>query len=232
MGNLVDGLGQLFMNYPAWRLVIIGGSMLLQGELAVLLLMYFVLNHFLTFQEFVISALGTVFVAELFVYFFGRMMRGTRFGWKFYRKMKGNRRVQLYSYYLKKNIGKLLIVAKFLPATSVLSLLLTGWTRVKFGTFLKAYTKSLLFWFGSMTLVAYFLMSGVTYLKTSQSFRSVEIVIGGLFVLIFVAEHFIKESMNARFNLESKAEVIGKAVEEWEKNAPEIKNPADDKPQG
>lgn len=233
MGNFVDSLGALMLHYPAWRYLIIGGSMLIQGELAVLVLMYFVLNRFLTFQEFVISALGTIVIAETFVYFVGRVMRGTRFGWKFYRRMKANRRVQLYSYYLKKNIGKLLMISKFLPATSVLALLLTGWTRVKFGTFFKAYLRSLLLWFGAITLLAYFLMSGVTYLKTSRSFRSIEIVIAGLFVLIFITEHFIKKSMNARFNLESKTETMGGVAEEWEEEIPEIKSPAGNKtPQG
>lgn len=214
MNNLVDALGELMRTYPAWRHVIIGASMIIQGELAVLVLMYFVLNHFITFKEFVLSSLGILAFVEILTYLAGRFFRHTRLGWKFYRKIRNNKKVQLYSYYLKTNIGKLLIFAKFLPATSLLTLLLTGWARVKAGTFLKAYFISLLLWFGSMCAVAYFLMRGVTYLKTTQTFHSVEIAIAIVFGVILVGQHFAKKMINTRFTLEHKAEEVSHLVEE------------------
>lgn len=224
MDNLIDALGELMRNYPAWRYAIIGGSMIVQGELAILVLIYFVLNHFITFQEFVLSSLGILALVEIFTYLTGRFFRHTRLGWKFYKKIRTNKKVQLYSYYLKTNIGKLLIFSKFLPATSLLTLLLTGWARVKLGTFLKSYFISLFLWFGSMSALAYFLMSGVTYLKTTQAFRGVEIAIVVVFAFILVGQHFAKKMISKRFTLEHKEEEIGKIVEE------EFRNEDDDPP--
>jgi len=224
MDNLIDALGELMRTYPAWRYIIIGGSMIIQGELAILVLMYFVLNRFLTFQEFVLSSLGILAVVEILVYILGRFFRHTRLGWGFYKKIRTNKKVQLYSYYLKTNIGKLLIFSKFLPATSLLTLLLTGWARVKTGRFLKAYFGSLFLWFASMCLLAYFLMSGLTYLKTAQAFRGIEIAIAAVFALILVGQHFAKKLISSRFTLEHNAEDIERLAEEEfaeeEKNDP------------
>ena len=145
-----------------------------------------------------IAAIGSLLVAETFVYLIGRIIRHTRFGWKLYYKLKPNRKVQIYSYYLTQNLGKLFVVAKFLVGTNLIILLLTGWTKTPFGKFFKSHLVSVSIWFATMTLVSYFLASGTFYLKSEKVFRRVEI--GALIAVafVFVGEYFLRETLKRK----------------------------------
>lgn len=218
VGNLVDALGGLLGQHPSWGYFIVGIGILLQGELTLLLAVYLVINRFLSWNEFVVTALGALFVGETLVYLAGRTLRVTRFGWRFYRRLKPNRRIQLYSYYLRKNIGKLFLIIRFLPAMNFAMLLLTGWSRIRLGTFLKSYLWTVLLWFVTMTTVAYFLMTGLSYLNTQHIFRNVEIGIAAVLILILLGEHLLRRVLGRAIGfeerLEGKTEEIGRIMEE------------------
>ncbi|MEK7512887.1 MAG: hypothetical protein AAB601_01675, partial [Patescibacteria group bacterium] len=114
----------------------------------------------------------------------------------------------IYTHYLRENMKKLFVAAKFLPGTILIILLLTGWSRVRLGTFLASYFVSLGLWFGSMTLVAYVLMSELHYLKSAEIFREVEIAIGVIVVLIIIGEHLFRKRLRkaARFDVDAEIE--------------------------
>lgn len=204
MNNLVDTLGTLLGQHPSWGYLIVGIGILLQGELTLLLSVYLVINRFLSWNEFIATALGALFVGETLVYLIGRTLRVTRFGWRFYRRLKPNRRIQLYSYYLKKNIGKLFLIVRFLPTMNFAMLLLTGWSRVRFATFFKNYLWTVLLWFISMTGIAYFLMTGLSYLKTQRIFRNVEVGIVVILILVFLGEHFLRRALGRAIGFEER----------------------------
>jgi membrane protein DedA with SNARE-associated domain len=109
---------------------------------------------------------------------------------------------------------KLLIITKFIPATNLMIIALIGWSKTKFGIFFKSYLKSVLLWFGSMAVLAYFLMSGLHYLRSSKIFKRVEIAILVIFVIIFAGEHVLSKILKKYAAVEEKAEVIGEAIEE------------------
>jgi|GEM_PF-909654 membrane protein DedA with SNARE-associated domain len=213
MGNLLDGLGQLVMQYPAWSHAILGAGIILQGEVTIFVAVYLIINGNLTWPDFVMVTLGTLFVAEIFVYVLARVMRNTRFGWKYYKKLKPNKRIQHYILYLKTNMKKLLIAAKFLPGTNLVILLLAGWSKVRFGEFFRSYFTSVILWFFSMSAIAYFLMSGLHYLNSRKIFKQVEIVIAIIVVLIIFGENILRKMFRKIASLEEKAESIGDLVE-------------------
>ncbi len=192
MDNLLEHVGNWILQNPSWTDVILAAGIIIQGELTILLSVYLVINRSIGWEQFVIVTLGTLILGEIFIYLVGKTLRNTRFGWKLYKKNKSNKRIQAYTYYLKKNTGKLLILAKFLPATNFVILILIGWSRTKFVAFLKTYLPAVLLWFGSMTVVSYFLMSGLHYLRSAKIFRQVEIGIVVIFVLIFLGEHILR----------------------------------------
>ncbi|MEK7630040.1 MAG: hypothetical protein AAB432_01505 [Patescibacteria group bacterium] len=214
MGNLIDNLGQLIINYPAWSHLIIAAAVLLQGELAVIVSVYLVLNNDLTWLGFLGSAFGGLLIGETFVFIVGRVLRNTRFGWRKYRKMKTNRKIQAYTYYLKTNLVKLFIVAKFLIGVNLIILILTGWSKTKFGQFLKAYLSSLILWLSSMTIIAYLFASGLQALKAAKIFHNAEIGLVTILILIFVGESFLRKKLKKIGNIEIKAESLGKIMEE------------------
>jgi len=214
MNSLLDNLGQLVLNYPDWSHAILGLGIVLQGEITIFVAMYLVVSRNLTWWEYVWVSVGTLFVAETFMYLIARAMRNTRFGWRIYRRLKPNRRIQTYTYYLKTNMKKIFIIAKFLPGTNLIILLLTGWAKVRLGDFLRSYLASLFLWFSGMTAVAYFLMSGLHYLKSARVFHQAELVIAGIIILVIGGEHLFRKMVQKAVSIDEKAREIGEFVEE------------------
>lgn len=214
MNAVLAHLGQLILQYPSWSYAIIGIAVLLQGELAIFFCMLLIVNGGLGWNEFLIVAPGALLVTETFFYILSRILRNTRFGWKFYKRIKTNRRTQFYMYYLKTNLKKLFIAARFLVATNLIVIVLAGWSRTKFWEFFRAYFFALFLWFVSMTGIAYVLISGLHYLQSERLFQQIEIVIGAVLVLIFTGEYFLRRILRRTAFIEEKAEAIGKIVEE------------------
>lgn len=214
MDNLVEHVGNWILQNPSWTDAILAIGIIIQGELTILLSVFLAINKNIGWDRFVIVTLGTLILGESFVFIVGKALRNTRFGWKLYRKNKGNKRIQTYTYYLKKNMGKLAIIAKFLPATNLAILLLMGWSRTKFREFLKVYIPAVVLWFASMTVVAYFFMSGLHYLRSTKILRNVEIGIVIVFILIFFGESILRKLLGKYASIEGKAEEIGNIIEE------------------
>ena len=192
MSNLLAVVSGWIVLNPSWTDLILAAGILIQGELTILLAVFLIVSGGLTWGQFLGATLPALFIGEIFVYILGRIIRTTRFGWRFHKRKKKSRRNQFYTYHLKQNMGKLFFVGKFIPATNFIMLFLTGWTRTKFGEFLKAYTKSALFWFTSITAISYFLMSGLSLLHTERIVRDVEIGIAVVFIAIFGGEQLLK----------------------------------------
>lgn len=213
MGGILDNLGQLIVQYPTWKYLLIAGGILLQGEIAILVLVYLVVNQSLAWKEFILVGLAALLVAETIIYLGGKIFRHTRFGWRMYKRIKPNRRLQFYFFYLKKNLTKLFVISKFLPATNFALFFLTGWTKTRFGQFIKSYIISLFIWFTAMTLLAYFLMSGLYYLKVVKIFKQVELGIIVVVVLIFAVEYLIRTVLKKSIAIQERAEAIGEIIE-------------------
>lgn len=206
MGGFLDSLGQLVLQYPAWSHWIIAAGMLLQGEVTIFVSMYLVSNHSLGWLDFIIPALGSIFVADYFLFFLGRILRTTRFGWKFYRKIKSKKRTQFYLFYIRENLNKLILSSKFLLGGNIILLLAVGWARTKFTRFVRSHFMSVSFWFAAMILVAYSLSSGLYQLKEMKTFRQAEIAIAVLVILVFIGEYLLKKALGKRmgFNTDTK----------------------------
>lgn len=196
MGNLLGNVGDLVALYPAWTHSIIAIATLLQGEAAILFSVYLAINSVISWNEYVTWTFGALVVTEVSLFIVTKFFRHSRFGWRLYRKYKTNRRLQFYTFYLKENLAKLLIVAKFIPGTNLVILVLTAWSRTSLGKFLKAYVPSIVLWFASMTGLAYGAMSGVTYL---QSVIDHSEIVGGAIIVIFIAaQHIAKRFFNKK----------------------------------
>jgi membrane protein DedA with SNARE-associated domain len=217
MGGLLDNLGALVTQYPEWSHWIIAVSILIQGEVTVLVGVFLVANHSLSWGDFLIPALGSLIVGDVFLFFFGRVMRNTRFGWKFYRKIKHSRRAQFYFHYVQENINKLMIISKFLVAANIFAVLAVSWSKVSFGKFMKSQFVSIFLWFFSATAVTYFLATGFTYLRSERIFRQIEIGILVIMVLIFVGEHFLRKRLGKSFFKENIKEPEEISEEEFKK---------------
>lgn len=193
MDNLIEQLGLWVVNNPAWTKFIISAGIIIQGEITVLLSLFLVVQKSLTFWEFATTALIALFVGEICVYFLGKALRNTRFGWRIYRKIKGKRKIQLYTYYLRQNTWRVFITAKFIPGLNLIMLLLLGWTKITFKKFIKIHIPIALFWFAVTSTAAYFINSGLHYLRTEKIFENIEYIILGIIILFFLLEYVAKK---------------------------------------
>ena len=198
MGNFLEIISQLVVAHPSWTQGIIAGGMIVQAELTILLSVFLIIDGELRWMDFFVVALGSLVLAETLVYILGRSLRTTRFGWKLYYRTRGNRTLQLYAYYLKTHLVKLFVVSKFLVGTNLVILLLTGWIKTTFRRFLSAYLPSIALWFFGMTAIAYFLMSGLHYLKSEKIFRQIEIGIMIVIAVIFCGEFLLRKILKKK----------------------------------
>lgn len=219
MESLMDYLTQFVLAHQSWSYYIVALGIILQGEITFLVAMYLVINHSLDFWYVFLSAFCGVFVSDYFLYFLGKKLRNTKFGWRLYRKIKEDKKTQFYSYYVSQNLKKVIILSKFLIGTNIIVLLTIGWTKVKFGRFFKAHLESLFIWFLVMFTVSYFLAGGAYILKAGKIFKQAEIIIIAIFIALIFGEILLKKFINKIIGLEIAA---GKIAESIEMNKQEI----------
>lgn len=202
MFNILDFIGGLVLAYPGWSHMFLGIMTLLQGEVAVFFGMYLVVSGSFTWLEYFGSTFFGLVIGESCVFLFGRMMRHTRFGWKLYRnKIKRNKKIQLYTRYLKENLEKLFIIAKFLVGVNFVILFLTGWSKTSFRKFFKAEATATFLWLSAISVVAYSFTAGLHFLKSSKIFEHIEYLLIGVVILVFGGEHFLKKAINKKMEM-------------------------------
>ncbi len=214
MGNLLEGIGSLIVLYPAWSYIILGVGFLLQGELALVLAISLIIGGKLGWLEFFATALISFLVIETLVYIIGRIIRTSRFGWRLNRRLENNKRMETYKRFLHVSVTKLLILSRFLVGANFLVLLLSGWSKVRFGKFFKAYLSGLLLWLFAMTGIVYAFLSGIYSIPGDSSFRKFEIGIAIVLVALFAGEYMLKRAFKKFSAVEEKATSIGRLVEE------------------
>ncbi len=192
MDSFLTGLGHWIATYPAWTHWIIAGGMIIQGEITIFVSVYLVLNNAIGWSDFLIPAIASVICTDTFLYIVGRSMRNTRFGWRLYRKTKASRRAQSYLYYARENTVKMLIGSKFLLGTNIIAMLAIGWAKIKPDRFFRAEFAGVLTWFSGITIIAYFMGSGLHYLQSAKIFKQAEFLIAAGAIIVIGGEYILK----------------------------------------
>jgi membrane protein DedA with SNARE-associated domain len=221
MGNLLDSFGYFILAYPTWRFFILATGAVIQGELTIIFSLYLIHNGFLNWSVFVTAVLGGILFTESVLFFIAKIVRQTRLGWRWYYKIRDNRRLQIYTYFLKTNLTKLLTITKFIPATNFIIIFLAGWSKTKFKHFFKAYLLSIFIWFASILIIAYPFTLGLYYFRLTKIFREAELGIILLFIFILAIEYFFRRFLRRLSTIAEKSANFGEEVEKMlEKKQP------------
>ncbi len=215
MDSILGSLGQWISTYPAWTHWIIAGGMVVQGEITIFVSVYLVLNNTIGWSDFLGPAIASVIFVDTFLYIVGRSMRNTRFGWRLYRKMKQSRKNQSYLYYARENTAKMLIGSKFLLGTNIVAMLAIGWAKIKPGRFFRAELIGVLSWFSGITIIAYFMDSGLHYLQSENIFKQAELLIAAGAVIVIGGEYLLKKIAR---KVSATREKVGALAEKIEKS--------------
>lgn len=216
MGNLLESIGALIVLYPAWSYIILGAGFLLQGELALVFAVSLIIGGKLGWIEFFATALISFLFVETLVYIVGRIIRTSRFGWRLSRKLEHNEKIQIYKRFLHTSAAKLLLLSRFLVGVNFLILILSGWSKVRFGKFFKAYISGLLLWLFIMTGIVYAFLSGIYSIPGGVSFKKFEIGIAVVIIVLFIAEFALKRAFKKFGAIDEKATSIGRLVDSHE----------------
>jgi membrane protein DedA with SNARE-associated domain len=222
MGSIFGDIGALVTQYPAWSHWIIAVAILIQGEVVVLVSVFLVASHTLSWYDYIVPAISSLIFGDILLFWVGKILRNTRIGWRWYRKIKHNRRAQFYFYYVKENVNKLMIISKFLVGANVFAVLAVSWSKTGFGKFLKSQLTSVMLWFVSATAIAYFLASGFSLLVSEKIFQQVEIgAVVGMILIFFVGEHFLKKKVDKTFDIKNKIKEVEMPDENEEPGLPQ-----------
>ncbi len=218
MNTILGSVGDWLIAYPAWTHWIIAAGAFLQGEITIFVGVYLVVNHSLSWGDLIFPFAAGVVGSDFVLYFAGRLLRGTRFGWKFYRRrLKENRKAQAYFYYVRENTRKVLIASKFLLGANLFTVLSIGWAKTKFKKFFSAQLGGFFLWFATMTAIAYFLDSGLYYLQSAKIFQQAEYLIPIAIVVIFAGEYLFRKVFRGAAAITEQAKEIGNNVSGAEK---------------
>lgn len=225
MDSILGSLGHWIALYPAWTHWIIAAGMVVQGEVTIFVSVYLVLSNTIGWSDFIVPAIASVIVVDTFLYIVGRSMRNTRFGWRLYRKMKQSRKNQSYLYYARENTAKMIVGSKFLLGTNIIAMLSVGWAKIKPGRFFRAEIIGILSWFTGITLIAYFMDSGLHYLQSTNTFKQAELLIAAGAIIVIGGEYILKKIAGkvaaARERVGALAEKIEKSRQEEEEEETE-----------
>lgn len=216
MNSFMDSLSQLVLAHQNWSYYIIALATILQGEITILVAIYLVLSGSLKLWLVVLSSFVSILVSDYVLYFIGWKLRNTKFGWSWYKKLKSNKKIQFYSYYISQNLNKIVVLSKFLIGANLITVLMAGWNRVKFGKFLKAHLQAVFVWFLIMIPLAYFLSGSAYALKASKVFKRAELIIAFAFLLFIIGESLFKKFLEKLIGVEVVIKELGKKVKKIE----------------
>lgn len=212
---MLDGLSGLVTLYPLLGKLIIVVGVWIQREATVLVSVFLIVDDVFGWWDFIFPAVIGILAGDYFVYFLMRYLRNTKIGWKFYNKIKDNKKFQFYSYYVTKNLQKMILLSQFLIGINFVVVGIIGWTRTSFKKFFKAHTLAVFSWFVVALGVAYPAALGLYALQAGDVFKKIELVILGVVVLVVLGEYILRKIWGKKMFLEFKAEKKGSLVSRW-----------------
>ena len=211
MADLLDVAGQFIIAHYEWRHLIIAMGILIQGELTVLLSMYLILNGYLGWGSFLLTAGISLFAYESFFYLLGKYFKDTALGKKIEKRIPQHAKMQ---FYLHKNATLFLILSKFVVYLNVAILLLSGWTKMSSAKFFKHRFAANAIWLGLNGFIFFFVASGYNLLRSQKILQRIELgVFAVILLIIFGSKYFLKKVMEKEAAIEERAKEIGKIIE-------------------
>lgn len=186
--SFLNGLGEIFVDFPVISSILLGLFFVLRGETAIILATYFVVNGFMSPLTLVLISLIGMIIGDNFAYFVGRFLRGTIFSAWIEKKFPKSQSLQDY---FRKHIVKLIFIAKFAIGLTLVTLLFSGWSRVKFKKFFLVHFAAIAIWTVLMGGMSYALITGLGYLQASQIFDKIELGILAMIIIVLGGEYVV-----------------------------------------
>lgn len=148
MGNIIETALAWIASHPALKFGTIGITSALQGESGVLIGTLLIRRGEIRLWEFLVVALGVILIYESLVYSLGRLLRNTPLGSFLEQKIKKHERIEKA---LNENAPKTLVLSRLVIYLSIAVVFLSGWMKVRYGTFLRYRALGIVVWLSIIT---------------------------------------------------------------------------------
>lgn len=213
--SFLNSIGDIVLEFPIISYAILAIGFVVRGELTMLLSAFLVVNSYLSFPTFMLILFVGTMVGDNLTYAIGRFFRDTRFSAYIEKKFSFT---QKYQDYFKRNFTKLIFLSKFTIGLTLVIMLSSGWSRVKFKRFFMAHLFAVTVWFIIMGSISFFLIMGLGYLQAAEVFDKIEIALLIIVLSIFGVEYFIKRLIKKGSSIEDRAMGIGSMVKKFVKS--------------
>ncbi len=195
MTTFIDAIGGWIIDHNTLRHLFVAGSIILQGELGTFVSVTLVLKNYLSWGGFFIAALGGIAVYDGFLFSIGKFLKNKPLGKKLKKKIIKNKRI---NHYIHNNLGRLLIVSRFLLYINIGVIVLAGLMNMRPKEFFKNRLFIDALWISVLALGSYLILSGLTLLKL----RHVEIGIAIFLILAFTAHAVFRRFLKKRIGFD------------------------------
>lgn len=186
MTAFIETIGEWVINHQTWENFFVAAGIIIQGELTAFISVTLVLKNYLTWGGFLLPALTGIAVYDGLLFSLGKFLKNKPLGKKWEKKIRENKKVEKH---LRRNLGHLLIVARFLVYVNVAAVVLSGLMDMKLKEFIKNRLFADILWLSVLAFGSYLILSGLTLLKLEQ----IEIGIAVFLILAFTAHALFRK---------------------------------------
>src|SRR3989338_1818930 len=195
MADFLEVAHSLALQHQVASAISIFTSTIFIGEITALVASFLAWNNAIAWPVLFVSLVGGAIAGNMVWYEFGRWLRGSPFGSWVTGKFRYH---EILERQLHENPRHIIFVSNLVSGISFSAIILAGWSRVPYRTFIRAAIFSGVVWTLVFFAVGFFASSAIGYLRTSEYVKRAELVLLAFIVLIFLIQHLARRSVTKK----------------------------------
>lgn len=205
MSNILTAVSDFAALYPHFIYLIIFFGSFIQGETTILFSVFLVQEGRIPWPSYISLMFTGVILNEIAIYYVAGWLRRTRFGQRFHEKIPYHDGIEKY---LRKNSFQVIMLSKVILGASFIVIFLSGWVKTRFKYFLRHILIAAFFWLATFSVLAHVLISQLSYLKSSHTFRQIEIIIGIVVVFVILVKYLSRRFFRKKLLHEEESDEV------------------------
>ncbi len=179
-GETLAGIVAFFLQSNlAVKTLILFLGFVLRGEITMLLAIYLTMKGALKLDYVLLVSVVSLIIGDNFYYFLGYLFRKTHLSQKIKEKYLWPQKAQRY---FRHHAGKLVAAAKFTIGLTLMIMVTSGWTGVKFKKFFLVQAATVIVWTALMGGFSYLFISGLSLLEAKEMVAWIQIGLAAIAV--------------------------------------------------
>lgn len=195
MADFLEVAHSLALQHQIATAISIFTSTIFLGEITALIASFLAWNDAIAWPVLFASLVGGAIAGNMVWYEFGRWLRHSPFGAWVTGKFRYH---EILERQLRENPRRIIFISNLVSGLSFSAIILAGWSRVPYRTFIRAAALSGVVWTLVFVGVGFFASSAIGYLKASQYVKRAELVLLAFIIFVFLVQHFARRSVTKK----------------------------------